>query len=130
MPFKGSTGGGAAATVHSSSSKATSASSSSSSTTTSIFSSQHKSSSSSGPQNKSGIPPPDLYSAFPCDDLRDAAIFYFTADDGDYNMNKALVDAMELVARKTRPPDCIIQGGDNFYPNAGVTKQDAANDFH
>lgn len=97
--------------------------------------SNHQASSSSSNQqqqhqNKSGAVPPELFQCFPCEDLRDAAIFYFAADIGDFNANRPLAEQMEKLARKTRPPDQIILGGDNFYPNAASTKEEAKQDFH
>lgn len=80
--------------------------------------------------NKSGVVPPDLYPAFPCDDLRDAAIFYFTADVGDYTQNGPLAETMEALARKTRSPDALIFAGDLFYSNAASTKEGSKLDFH
>ena len=81
-------------------------------------------------QNKSGVPPPEYLGALPCEDLRDAHIFYAVGDIGDYNANAGLAEAMEAFARKTRPPDFIWCMGDNFYPHAATTKEEAKNDFH
>ena len=81
-------------------------------------------------QNKSGVPPPEYLGVLPCEDLRDAHIFYAVGDIGDYNANAGLAEAMEAFARKTRPPDFIWCMGDNFYPHAATTKDEAKNDFH